>query len=293
MVQNLTEDYTTDPEGANSRTDQFIDSMSIRLIGSGISTFAGRNVSSFLFPAFLIVYYRQGSTSLHCGDHTILLKPGSFYVFQPYRIYSGERVSREPLEFAFLQFDIAPYITRRSFCEALLNAEDEISGKYQGLGRRLDSLAGTSLRRDGREATLRQLAKYLTAQIIYDFLEQSDRKEVLPNAHESVLINRAFEYVAAHLSDPVMINEIVKYAATSKTSLDKAFRKVLNQTPQQAILQFKIERSLEMLQQDLSIKSISRELGFSSSYHFSNTFKKITGIRPTEYRESRDREIFR
>lgn len=293
MIQNLAESFMSDSEEDTGRADQFIDGMSIRLIGCGNRLFTEREVGRFLFPSFLIVYYRQGSTELRRGKHTIILKPGSFYIFQPYRIYSGRRISREPLNYAFLQFDIAPFMTRRSFSNALANAEDEISEKYQDLGRRLESLTADQTHRDGHEAMLRQLAKYLAAQVIYDYLEETELQEPLKDARESALINRAFQYVAAHLSDPIMINEIVKYSATSKTSLDKAFRKILNQTPQQAILQFKIERSLEMLQQDVSIKSIARELGFSSSYHFSNTFKKITGIRPTAYRESRNREIFR
>ena len=35
---------------------------------------------------------------------------------------------------------------------------------------------------------------------------------------------------------------------------------------------------------NIPLKDIVRALGFSSVFHYSNTFKAITGLRPTEYR---------
>jgi AraC-like DNA-binding protein len=102
-------------------------------------------------------------------------------------------------------------------------------------------------------------------------------------SRESKLINRTFQYVSKHMADPIAIGDILQELAVNKTNLERSFRKVLNYTPQRAILRFKIERSMEMLQHGESIKTIAKDLGFNSLYHFSNTFKRITGIRPTEY----------
>ena len=87
-----------------------------------------------------------------------------------------------------------------------------------------------------------------------------------------------------HLSAPIVISDIMKDRKTSKTSMERAFHNMLGMTPQRALLRFKIERSMEMLLQDASLKDIAKALGFSSVFHFSNTFKAVTGLRPTEYR---------
>ena len=36
--------------------------------------------------------------------------------------------------------------------------------------------------------------------------------------------------------------------------------------------------------QNIPLKDIAKALGFSSVFHYSNTFKTVTGIRPTDYR---------
>lgn len=39
-----------------------------------------------------------------------------------------------------------------------------------------------------------------------------------------------------------------------------------------------------LLETDMSVKAISEMLHFADSHHFSNSFKKQTGISPMEYR---------
>jgi len=68
---------------------------------------------------------------------------------------------------------------------------------------------------------------------------------------------------------------------------------MLGATPQRALLRFKVERSMEMLMQNIPLKDIAGSLGFSSVFHYSNTFKTVTGIRPTDYRDEIAKKIVR
>mgnify|MGYP001245897901 CR=1 FL=1 len=286
MSMNVSDSFITLPNRENNAANEYIDGMSVRLLGYGMYHMSDMEVMDFILPMFLVVYYKQGSVEVTHGNRRILLKPGSFYIFRPYEVYSGKRVGNTQPVFAFIQFDITPFMARFNFDIAVGSISNYTDTKYNYLGALLKDLAESDPSRHGREATARQFIKYLTARIIYDQIENTRDKELFKIGRESRLINLAFTYVAEHMAEPIVITDIIHYTATSKTSLDKAFRKILNKTPRQALTQFKIERSMEMLLQGVPIKTISKNLGFCSAYHYSNTFKSVVGIRPTEYRDA-------
>lgn len=289
MVQNISTDFQNIYESSHSSADDFIDDLKIRLIGCGVCNTARSSVGDFMFPAFMAVYYRQGSVRIQYKENSFTLQPGGFYIFRPYEVYSGIRLSGDMISFSYLQFDIIPFMKRHSFEKLSLRMPEKMpdNGQYVLYGKILDGYASSDLRADGMPALLRILAKSIVAQIFYD-QNSSDEFSCQPaQSRESRLINRTFAYVSEHMDKPVIIGDILRTLAVNKTSLERIFRRVLNETPQQAILKFKIDRAMEMLQYGESIKKTAEGLGFNSIYHFSNTFKRITGLRPTEYQKKR------
>jgi len=286
MVQNLSKDFLNMEDEADSIVDYFIESIHVRLLGCGIHNSATERIAGFLLPAFLIVYYKKGSVEIQHGSERTVLKPGDCYIFRPNDVYSGKRLGEEPICFAYLQFDITPFMERYNFRTVAMISTDAIFRKpqFHALGEMLEKLAEDDPARRGRAAMLRQLVKVILGQIIYDQAVQENDAELLKKGRDSRIINHAFRYVGEHLSSPIVIGEIMKDGKISKTSLERAFRNMLGTTPQRALLRFKIERSMEMIMQSFSLKDIVKALGFSSVFHFSNTFKKVTGVRPTDYR---------
>ena len=63
------------------------------------------------------------------------------------------------------------------------------------------------------------------------------------------------------------------------------FSSDLGLSPKEYILNCKMEYAMKLLEKkDMTITQIARELGFSNPNHFSNAFFKITGIRPSQYK---------
>jgi AraC-like DNA-binding protein len=289
MIQMISNSFVNVGGELKTPIDNLIESLQIRIIGCGIHTSDTRILDHFLLPAFLLVYYQSGQVELMCRNQKTLLQPGSFYIFRPYEIYSGTRLGDVPIQFAFLQFDISPFMERYHFETNILPfAEDLIQEeRYACFGAMLEELCLAPPDTNGRAAMLHLYVKHLAAQIIYDQSGRSGSPKVIGAGHQSQLINAVFQYVVEHISEPIVISRMVHDVHTSKTTINKTFRAVLNQTPQQAIMRFKLERAMEMLQQNTPIKCIARDLGFSSVYHFSNTFNDVIGLRPTDYREKR------
>ncbi len=70
--------------------------------------------------------------------------------------------------------------------------------------------------------------------------------------------------------------------------LSSLFSSITGITLEQYIIRQKVEKVKELLFYDeLSVKEIAYKLGYSSVAHLSSQFKKVTGLTPTAFKESR------
>lgn len=70
--------------------------------------------------------------------------------------------------------------------------------------------------------------------------------------------------------------------------LSKLFSSIEDTTIEKYIINQRLERVKELLTYDeLSLKEISYQSGFSSAQHLSSQFKKITGFSPSEYKKQK------
>jgi len=73
----------------------------------------------------------------------------------------------------------------------------------------------------------------------------------------------------------------------SKFNLIKRFKSSTNVTPHQFIIKKKLERSKNLLKEgSLSLTDVTYMLNFSDQSHFSNSFKKMYGMTPREFRKT-------
>ena len=64
-------------------------------------------------------------------------------------------------------------------------------------------------------------------------------------------------------------------------------KKNTNKNISDLIAKTRIEHSIDLLKNsNFSIKEISEKSGFSNQYYFSSCFKKITGITPSQFRDT-------
>lgn len=119
------------------------------------------------------------------------------------------------------------------------------------------------------------------------------RKVLAKNGHElledkrSILIEKIKTAIIEmiHFSDEPPEQKYSDYLATKLecdyTYVSNLFSEVTGSTLQQFIIVNKIERAKELIiYNELSIKEIAFKLHYSSVPHFSNQFKKITGLSP-------------
>ena len=98
-------------------------------------------------------------------------------------------------------------------------------------------------------------------------------------------IEKAFYYIDKNMSESVKIENLAEEFGISKFNFIKRFKSSTNVTPHQFIIRKKLERSKNLLKEgSLSLTDITYMLNFSDQSHFSNSFKKMYGMTPREFR---------
>ena len=291
MITNLAPVFSdkTNNSTSNNEVEQFLSNLRVQVLGHGER---GDNLSpdareNFMCPAFLLISYEQGSVTLEHSGKTTVLSPGSFYIFNPFELFSGRRTSKESLCYKYIYFDITPISSRSIFRKLAFTGDDTYFQQewYHTVGADLLKHAfDSSPGHNRRENVLLQYAvRGIVAYIIYTHFKQMPTGRRLNTNKSTVLIDQSFSYTSRHLSHPINISRMVRALGTSRSTIDRVFLDVMQMTPSQALTRYKIQISLGLLQAGKSVKEVSQELGYSSTFHFSNTFKIIFGKSPRKY----------
>ena len=93
-------------------------------------------------------------------------------------------------------------------------------------------------------------------------------------------------YVREHYSEPLMLSDLTEFSGLSQSYLIRAFRKDTGSTPHEYLLNYRLQKAMEMLHEtDEPIETISDRCGFNSTSHFARAFKKTTDLTPSEFRK--------
>lgn len=105
---------------------------------------------------------------------------------------------------------------------------------------------------------------------------------------DNLYINKAIEYIQKNYQNPILVTDIANYVSLSRTYLTAIFRQSLHLSPQQFLLKFRITKASELLvNSDLPINAIAHSCGYTDPLAFSKTFKKVTGMSPSSYRNNK------
>jgi len=123
--------------------------------------------------------------------------------------------------------------------------------------------------------------------MIQPLVDSYSTKKEITNFHER-LISLACRYIEEHLGRQMQIDDIAHYCGMSKRHLNRIFSEHKGIALGNYIIQRKINEARKRIMcDDMQIKQVAFELGFSNLSYFSRLFKKYTGKTPISYRESR------
>jgi len=95
------------------------------------------------------------------------------------------------------------------------------------------------------------------------------------------------QYIYAHYSEPVTLDDIAATAGISTRECARCFRRAINRPPVRFLIEYRAQMAAMMLiRTDNSISSIAEQCGFVSDSYFGKIFKEIYSCTPRDYRKA-------
>ena len=134
-----------------------------------------------------------------------------------------------------------------------------------------------------REATLN---RFLCGAILAEIAVQSPLYQAYGNKKsQEQIYSDIVDYIHWHISENLRVAELAEYFGYNEKYLTTFFKKTAGIPIKQYILQEKMERAKAILTEtNQPVSQIAYSLGFSDAHNFTNAFKKITELSPSEYR---------
>lgn len=109
---------------------------------------------------------------------------------------------------------------------------------------------------------------------------------------KSRYVHRAMEYIARNYADPdLSITTIADALGVSEGHLSHTFKKETGLTVIAYLTRFRIQTAQNLLSEgSYKIYEVAQQVGYRDVTYFSSTFRKITGMTPSEYQDRRETE---
>lgn len=100
-------------------------------------------------------------------------------------------------------------------------------------------------------------------------------------------LKNMISFINRNYKEKITLGDIAASGNVGKTTCCSIFKKYINKTPIEYTTEFRLRKSLELLNNtDMTVLEISYETGFSGASYFSETFRKFYSCTPSEYREN-------
>lgn len=105
---------------------------------------------------------------------------------------------------------------------------------------------------------------------------------------KSKYVLEAMDFIAAHYNDPdICVGSIAAHLGISEGHLSHVFKKETDYTLLGYLTRYRINRAMALLK-DCRVKvyEVAQQVGYRDIAYFSTTFKKQTGMSPSEYQDT-------
>lgn len=236
---------------------------------------------------FLFHYIISGTGTLYADDSTgttktYHLKSGEGFLIFPNQITTYIADKELPWEYVWIEFDG-------------LRAKEAMD------------TAGFSLDRPIFHTKKRDMSQKMEEELVYiathsdetifniighlylflDYFMRSTVSTVVKGSTklQDYYIKEAITYIEQNFQNDISVVDIANRLGINRSYFGKIFKQTLKQTPQEFLINYRMIKATELLRlTKMSIRDISKAVGYENQLHFSRAFKKIYNISPREWR---------
>ena len=153
----------------------------------------------------------------------------------------------------------------------------------------LEAVVGTMAGEIGRSQFLFEHAStILKSRLIENWLAKDFRLRLPKGKLDSNRSKLVIEYLNDELHETKTLEELANLVFISPYHFARMFKNTFGISPHKFQMRLKIERAKQLMQANrasASLTQIAFDLGFADQSHFSNNFKRLTGISPRQFKQ--------
>lgn len=237
---------------------------------------------------YLFHYIISGRGNLDANDkngkaHSYQLSAGSGFLISPDQITTYTADSHHPWRYCWLEFDGLK-------CHDALAATglDCNNPVWHAVNREL----GEQLKQEMMTIIMSENASsYYLISHLYLFLDLLIRASASRRPHtegkiKELYIREATAFVQQYYQESgISIKDMADFCNLNQNYLTRIFKELLNQTPQQFLIYYRMNKAMELLRYTtLSVNEVSIQVGYQNQLNFSRAFKKVVGCSPQNWR---------
>ena len=106
-------------------------------------------------------------------------------------------------------------------------------------------------------------------------------------SNDEILMSKVMKTINDHLADPTLnVEMLAANVGMSRVHMHRKLKELTNQSARDFIRSIRLKQAANLLREkNLSVSEVAYATGFSNLSHFSNTFRDLYGISPSEYKE--------
>ncbi|WP_245979898.1 AraC family transcriptional regulator [Peribacillus asahii] len=120
--------------------------------------------------------------------------------------------------------------------------------------------------------------------IINGFQLEYNQTEMLKNNRMKQMLN----WIHLHYAEKIKLDDIARAGQLSRSECCRYFKRVLKTTPLNYVIDYRIQKSLILLQQaESNVTEVAYQVGFNSTSYFIDKFRKSMNMTPLAYKKRR------
>ncbi len=237
---------------------------------------------------YLIHVIRSGRGRFQVGDRLYPLQAGQAFLICPDVVTFYQADREEPWHYSWLGFN-GTQASRYLEAAGLSQADPVFTADRDGDGFLADCIArmvAAQAMERGRETQVKGLLYLFLSRLIASGRGEDRARNELSKSE--LYLKQAVEFIRMNYSRKITVGQIAAFVGLDRSYLCFLFKERLRISPQQFLIRFRMEKACALMAEAaLSIGDIARSVGYDDPLQFSKSFRKWSGLPPSQFRAER------
>ncbi len=249
--------------------------------------------SFHLHKKYEIYYLIKGKRNYFIGDSSYIINPGNLVLIDKDEVHKTVTVDEVAYSRIVLNFNeeyVLPIIQQFKNLDILDIFKTKVlylsEEQQQNILKIFDFLIDTYEDNTPTIVAKRQLKVSELLIYIYECLEEQKASELRPLEINKEIIKDITSYISENYKEKLTLDSISDNFGLSTYYLSRMFKSVTNISMTEYINGVRLREAKTLLEETtLGVEDIAKYVGYSTTTHFSRTFKSSIGISPQNYRK--------